>query len=153
MGDANQGRPRRPHGVRRLFRLPTARRRLGAEIDDELAFHLERRIEELIAEGMDPAAARREAERRFGDRAAVRRECRRIDGERETRRRVAETLGGWLGDVRLAARQLLRAPGFALLAIFTLALGIGAASAIYSVVHAVLLRSLPVDDPGRVVLV
>src|SRR4051794_18733025 len=139
---------------RRIFRLPwRSANRIGADVDDELRFHLDMRTAELIASGMSAADARREATREFGDVEFTRRYCRSLDerGERSTRR------GDWLADaahdVAQAVRVLRRSPGFLLIALVTIALGVGANSAIFSVIRGVLLRPLPFADPGRLIAV
>jgi predicted permease len=122
------------------------------DVKDELAFHLEMRTHELIERGLTPGEARAEALRRFGDPERVRRECERVGRETERTRRRRERFGALRQDLRNAARSLRREPGFALLAILTLALGIGAATAMFSVVNGVLLRPLPVADQDRVMV-
>lgn len=122
-----------------------------AEVNDEIRFHLERKVEALVAKGMDPGDARREAERRFGDVEEV-----RMRMERETRRRrrehgVRQTLETLAQDLRYAARRLLRSPVFSGVVVLTLALGIGANTAIFSVVDHILFRPLPFPDSERLV--
>jgi predicted permease len=125
----------------------------GAEVDDELAYHLERRIQQNIARGMSPEAARQAALDRFGDVDGVRETCERLLIED----RRAEARRDWLGDLRLdtrfAVRSMLRAPVFSLLAIVTLALGIGANAAVFGVVKSVLLDALPYAQPDRLMRV
>ncbi len=126
---------------------------LQEEVDNELDFHVEMRTREYIAAGMDPAAARDAAVRRFGDLSRVNQTCRQIGRRRDQDMRRTEYLSELMQDVTFACRQLLKAPGFSIIAILTLALGIGATSAIFSAVHAVVLRPLPVPDPDRLVAV
>jgi len=131
-----------------LWRVP-----LDQEVDEELAFHLEMRTRELIARGMDPVAARREAASRLGDVVNLKRTCVDIGRKRDRDMRLTQWLEEFRDDVRFAARQLFNAPGFTLVAALTLALGIGATTAIFSAVQAVVLKPLPFPDPDRVVVV
>jgi predicted permease len=118
-------------------------RRLNRDLDDELQFHIERRTDELIAKGMAPEEARHEAVRQFGNRTLLR--------ERARDRDVLVWLETALQDVRYALRTLRRNPGFAATAILSLALGIGANTAIFSLIDALMLRWLPVHDPQQLV--
>ena len=122
-----------------------------SDVDDELAFHVELRVDQLVAQGMDPAAARAEAWRRLGDADTLARTCREIDGDRLTSARRREWLHSTWTELNLAARQLRRYPVLASIAILTLALGLGATTAIFSVLYAVLLRALPYADADRMV--
>jgi predicted permease len=125
----------------------------STEVNDELAYHLERRIQGYIARGMSPDAARKAALARFGDVDDVRETCERllIEDRRAERRR------DWLGDLRLdarfALRSAMRASLFSLLAVLTLALGIGANAAVFGVVKSVLLNALPYSESDRLVRV
>ncbi|HEX7050740.1 MAG TPA: ABC transporter permease [Longimicrobiales bacterium] len=121
------------------------------EVDEELAFHLECRTAELIARGVAPERAREQALRRFGDVATPRAECIGIGRRRERRMIRAEYLSELRHDVVFTLRALRKRPGFALVAVLTLALGIGANSAIFSVVNGVLLASLPYEAPAELV--
>lgn len=135
---------------RRRFRLPRSLRDLvGRELDEEVSLHLELRARELEARGLSPEEARREAQRRFGSVEALRREARK----RERTIHVRDRLGDLVRDLRFALRGLRRNPTFAAAAILTLALGIGATTAIYSVVHPVLFEPLPYPQPDRIVTV
>ena len=141
-----------PHWPRRAFRLPWRKPdEIDAELDEEFAFHLEARARELEAGGMSPAAARAEARRRFGDLDDARTCIRAMDRgtAREARRR--DWWNGWRQDLRFAARQLLRAPGFTLIAVATIGLGVGANTAIFSAVHRLLLDPLPFPGGDRIV--
>ncbi|HET9985181.1 MAG TPA: ABC transporter permease [Longimicrobiales bacterium] len=139
-------------GIRSVFRLPVSEGRVSNEVADEIAFHLEERARELVARGLDPAAARAEALREFGDVGEARVELEAIDRRRVRQAHRSSWWSDLRQDVRHAVRSLRKAPGFTLVAAFTLALGIGATTAIYTVVDAVLLRGLGVADPERLVV-
>jgi hypothetical protein len=142
-----------PRGIRRAFRLAARRPRIDEEVDAEVAFHLEMRAAELVARGMTPEAARAEARRRFGDTDHWSLAMSAEDRERAARERRAEWLDDLRQDLRYGARALRRAPLFTLLAVVTLALGIGANAAVFGVVKSVLLDALPYGDAGRLVRV
>lgn len=119
-------------------------RRLDREIDDELRFHLDREVDAGIARGLSPAEARRVALSAMGGLQPRREEL------RDTRRMSA--LWHALRDARVAVRMFRLRPGFAATVILTLALGLGATTAMFAVVNGVLLQPLPFDDPDRLVL-
>jgi predicted permease len=122
----------------------TRRRSKEEQLAAELQFHLEQEAEERQAGGMDAEDARWAARRELGNLSAVR---------EETRATWSWTALEQLAqDLRYAARTMLRTPAFALLAALSLALGIGANTAIYSFMEALLMRSLPVADPGALVV-
>jgi putative ABC transport system permease protein len=118
---------------------------LETELDEELRFHLEQRTEDLIANGTPPREARREAAMLFGNRAAMQDSTR----DRDTLVWLATTLQ----DLRFALRTLSRARTFTAVSILTLSLGIGAVTAIFTVVNGVILRPLPYNDPDRLMTV
>jgi predicted permease len=132
---------------------PLWKPRLEDEVDGEIAFHVEMRTRELIAHGLDPARARAEALRRFGDIGHVSEACLAIGRNRDRARLCRRIAIEVRQDIVYAVRQMARNPGFAAVAILTLALGIGATTAIFSAVESVVLRPLPLPDPGRVVFV
>jgi len=132
-------------------------RRLGldarAEVDDELAFHGEQRARDYERRGLTPDAARAAALARLGDVQAVRRECAALLAEERRAERRRDWFGDLAQDVRFGLRTALRAPLFSLLAVVTLALGIGANAAVFGVVKSVLLDALPYRDADRLVRV
>jgi len=123
------------------------------EVDAELGFHVEMRARELEARGMSPVDAHDAAVRRFGDIERVNATCRSIGKQRDRGMRRTEYLTELTQDLTFAARQLFHHPGFTIVALLTLALGIGATAAIFSAVQAVVLRPLPVPEPSRILAV
>jgi putative ABC transport system permease protein len=140
--------------ARRLFRFPwRTAAQVAADVEEELRFHLDLVAQELIGEGWPEEAARLEAIRRFGDLETTRKVCRELDLTKEKQMKWMKALEDLGQDLRFAFRQLTKSPGFTLIAILTLALGVGATTAIFSVVDGILLRPLPFPQPERLVRV
>ena len=127
--------------------------RPDADVEDEIAFHLEMRAKEFMARGMEPAAAREEARRRFGDRARVEADMRRMERERARRATRLGSLRDWRGDLTFVVRSLVRQPLFSIAVILTLGLSIGANTAIFSAVSAFLLKPMAVRDADQMIVV
>jgi predicted permease len=113
-----------------------------AKLDAELRDHLDRLTQDLIASGVEPDEARRRAKLQFGGIEQIKEECRDVRGR---------WFEDFLKDLQYAVRVLRRTPGFLAVAVLSLGLGIGANTAIFSLINAVMLRSLPVRNPGALV--
>jgi putative ABC transport system permease protein len=137
--------------LRRVFRLPLTRKRLADEVDAELQFHLEGRVDELVSLGMSRDAALIEARRRIGDLESHRRAMRAIDEETLRMRRRIDVGDRIYREVTDAVRALTRAPSFTGMTFLTLALALGAATAIFTILDAVVLRPLPYPHGDRLV--
>ena len=145
--------PERP-GRRRQFRFPwRTRHQVAQDLEAELAFHIDARAADLQAEGWSGADARAEAVRRFGDLDYTRAYCRREDARREQEKRHMTILDELRQDLAFTFRSMRSSRGFTAAALLTLALGIGANTAVFSVVQGVLLDPLPFRDADQLVRV
>lgn len=137
-----------PSSAKRLFRFPwRSRAALRADVQEEFQFHLDMRTAELVASGLSDTDARARALHEFGDQARGAEACLRVDAHVERRTRAVTLLEDLGRDVALGLRLLARQPAFSLVAVTTLALGIGANAAIYSMFDQLLSRPLPVHAP------
>jgi len=120
------------------------RRQFDADLEEEMCLHLELKEQELVRAGLAPSDARYAALRRFGNAAALKEKSHMAWGWERFEQLVQ--------DVNYGVRAMLRSPGITIVALLSLALGIGAITAIFSLMDALMLRSLPVKDPGRLIL-
>jgi len=139
--------------MKRLFRLSLGERGVRRDVSSEIGFHIEMRTRELIEAGVPPDQARAKAIASFGDRDAIEAACRDERRQRVREHAWRDELDSVVQDVRYAMRTLARSPGFTATVLLTLALGIGANSAIFSMVNGVLLRRLPYANADRIVVV
>jgi predicted permease len=123
------------------------------DVDAELQFHIDARTDALVREGASRADARRQALREFGDLEDARAYLRRVDSEIEHQRRRRDYVSELRQDLTYGLRTLRRSPTFTLTAILTIALGVGANTAIFSVVHGIVFKPLPFPQPGQLVRV
>jgi hypothetical protein len=119
------------------------RRQMEEQLDKELRFHVDQHAADLIARALDPEEARRQARLAIGGPEQVKEKCRDARGTR--------WLEDFLQDFRYALRTLRQKPGFAAVALLTLALGSGATTVMFTVINGVLLKPLPYQAPDRLV--
>src|SRR5205085_5151644 len=129
------------HRMRAVFR----RKLVETELDEELQFHLERQVEKYVQGGLSKEEAWRRARMEFGGVELAKEECRDARG--------VNFIESVLQDVRYGVRTLGKNPGFTAVAVLTLALGVGANTAVFTVVNGVLLRPMPFPEAERLVLV
>ena len=139
--------------MRRVFRIPFSKRRLVDDVDDEIRFHLQSRIDALVRSGVSPQAAQEIARKQFGDLVSVRDSMLTLDAQRDAAQQRINLLGELRQDIVFGLRTLRRNAGVTALVVGGLGLGIGANGAIYSLIDAVLLRKLPVTNPDALVIV
>jgi predicted permease len=133
-----------PAELLRRLRMIFHRRQLDADLEEEMRLHLDLRAQQQIDSGLPASAARRAAYRKFGNTTRIQEKSRMTWGW--------ESVESFLQDVNYGIRAMLRSPALTIVALVSLALGIGANTAIFSLLDAVLLRSLPVQNPQQLVL-
>ncbi len=138
---------------RRSFRLSKHAPDVRRDVEEELAFHVEMRERELIAEGHTADEARRLAEALFGERVAIAKRVARLSGARTRRWRAREIVKTVVQDARFGLRSLARSPGFAVAAVLTLAVGIGANVMVFGLIEATLMRQPAVRSPETLAMV
>ena len=137
--------------IRRLFRLPNTSARAQRDLESEFAFHFQERVEELMDHGLNRDDAEREVRARFGDVNEYRRQAFAIDERILKQQRRVDVTDALRREMGHAARALIRSPIFSIVAVLTLALGIGATTAIFTVLDRVVLRPLPYPNANRLV--
>jgi predicted permease len=129
------------HKTRLRLKAAFKRKELDRDLTDEVAFHLAMRIEKNLLAGIDPEEARYAARRQFGNATSLK--------ERSREMWTHVSLEGLLQDIHFGVRKLRNSPGFTFVAVLTLALGIGANTAVFTLIHSVMLKSLPVSRPSE----
>src|SRR5690348_307228 len=140
-----------PSGVRRASRLPVSSGQIARDLEDEVAFHIAMRIQALERTGLSHEDAIAEAQRKFGDVQDLRDYCVAIEVPHMQRALFRERMYSAWQDLRFALRQCRRSPSFAFIASLTLALGVGATTAIFSVVDGLILKPQPFNHPQQLV--
>ena len=135
----------------RRFRLDLGAQRAERDVNEEIEFHIGMRARKLADAGLDPVAARAEAERQFGDPRCVRDECVTIDRARVRAAERANHLSDLRQDIRFAWRTMRANKAATLTMVVILALGMGANTATFTLIDALLLRTLPIPHPERLV--
>ena len=126
---------------------------LAGDVDAEMEFHIQVLADRYVARGHSPEEARHMAAREFGDRDRARRECIDIDDARRRRDARAEWFSTFRKDFRHGLRRLAKNPGFSIIAVLTLAIGVGPTVAIFTIINSVLLDPLPLAHPDQLVYV
>jgi len=143
---------RLPRGVRKYTRVSDDTSCVHDDVDAEIEFHIDRLTDELMTEqGLSECDARAEASRMFGDTASTRSACTRLSLRRKRHRRLSHMVGGFVQDLRYGLRALRSQPIVTAATVLTLALGIGANTAVFTVYHSVLLEPFPFEEPEQLV--
>ncbi len=140
-------------GWTRVFRIGVGARHIERDVDQELDFHIAMRTQKLVAAGLAPDVARAKALDQFGDLRTVRDSCLDIDHQRERTMRRTNYLSSLRQDVAYALRTMRQNVGFTSIVLLTLALGIGANTSTFTLIDALVLRTLPVPRPEQLVTI
>jgi putative ABC transport system permease protein len=138
---------------RDVWRKLFPRQMIDPDVREEIAFHIEERVRELVRMGWREVDARAHVLERFGDVESVEDACRTYDTQRVDEDSWRMTMEAWIRDVRFSLRSLAKSPGFTAVVVVTLALGIGATTAVFSAVEGVLLRPRPFSEVERLAVV
>ena len=138
---------------RRLMGILDSSRGIDSDVEHELRFHIEEKVAGLVEEGRSESEARREVMESFGDYRAVEAACRTYSRQRVERQGWKMMSDTWGHDIRLALRTIRRNPGFSSVVAITLALGIGATPAVFSIVNGVLLEPLPYPEAAELTFI
>jgi putative ABC transport system permease protein len=138
---------------RSLWRSLLSRRQMKADIEDEIAFHIEGKVDALMEEGLSEDEARERALLRFGNEARYKAEMAAASGTRIKRKQREITMDSLIRDLKYSLRQITRNPGFSALLVLTIAVAIGGNVAIFSVLEGIVLRPLPYPEADRLVAV
>jgi hypothetical protein len=125
----------------------------SADIEDEFAFHMQAKVDELVAAGYSPEDARQEAKRRFGQLKPLHRECLMIRQQQDVKASRAVYFAGWFRDLQYALRVLSRSKTIVVAAVLILALGIGGTTAVFTLLDRLIFKPLPVPHPAELALV
>lgn len=137
----------------RAFRIESGAQRVQRDVDEEMEFHLAMRTQKLVKLGLSPEAAREESLKQFGDVSTVRTECIAINREHHRAMNRVHRMQDLKQDIAYALRSLGNNKGFAAITVLILALGIGANTAMFSLIDVLLLRSMPVPHPEQLVTI
>jgi putative ABC transport system permease protein len=138
---------------RSLWRSVLSRRQMEADIEDEIVFHIEGKVDALMEEGLSEQEARDMARRRFGDEGRYKAEMAAASDQRIKRKKREVTMDSIIRDLKYSLRQITRSPGFSALLVLTIAVAIGGNVAIFSVLEGIILRPLPYPDAEELVAV
>ena len=142
-----------PRDWRVVWRLLLSKKQMDADIEDEIAFHIEGQVDALMESGFSEDQARELVHRRFGDERRIKAQMAAASRERIQKRKGEVTMDSMIRNVKYALRQMVRYPVFSTLLVLTIAVAIGGNVAIFSVLEGIVLRPLPYPEADRLVAV